>query len=307
MATKSEKVIEEAKEQLMNILNGENVLEYSKKWVDSAPKNPFTGTVYGGVNGVVLNAIMISREIEQGLFGTYNNIKSAGGKAPAGRGIPVYAPRGFFKNKKDENGKDIIGKDGKVEKYWVKTNGPPRVFTVFPLEECELPNMDKFVNVTNKNVFSKEDVEEFLSVIGIELKIGGNQACFIPDLMEIHIPSKENYLSTEKFYSSVMHEVTHFFGLEFGRNMSGTKGSAEYAKEELVAEISAMYLCQYFDIQYENQDQNVAAYVSGWMSRISPKERAEALEDAFTEAHKSFKILTTRYETFLKENKEVAA
>lgn len=63
---------------------------------------------------------------------------------------------------------------------------------------------------------------------------------------EIVVPEKEQFKSGEAFYGTLFHEMTHSTGAEgvLDRIKPTTFGSAEYAREELVAELGSALVAQ---------------------------------------------------------------
>ena len=63
---------------------------------------------------------------------------------------------------------------------------------------------------------------------------------------EIVIPEKKQFKDGESFYTNLAHEMTHSTGAEnqLGRLKPTSFGSKEYAREELVAELSAALVAQ---------------------------------------------------------------
>lgn len=96
-----------------------------------------------------------------------------------------------------------------------------------------------------------QDVDDF--IVRTEAKIihGGNRACFVPKLDEIHMPPRDAFRGsatstpTEAYYSTLLHELAHWTALPHrcNRDLSGRFGSEACAMEALVAELGAAFLC----------------------------------------------------------------
>jgi antirestriction protein ArdC len=87
---------------------------------------------------------------------------------------------------------------------------------------------------------------------------GGGRACFIPKLDEIHaqrasFTGSATSTATEAYYSTVLHELTHWTAPPHrcNRDLTGRFGSEAYAMEELVAELGAAFLCAELRITVE--------------------------------------------------------
>jgi antirestriction protein ArdC len=72
-----------------------------------------------------------------------------------------------------------------------------------------------------------------------------------------------------EYYSSIAHEMAHSTGVEkrLGRDMEGHFGDPKYAKEELVAELTAAMVGNTMGFDKRILDNN-AKYVDGWMDTL---------------------------------------
>ncbi len=77
------------------------------------------------------------------------------------------------------------------------------------------------------------------------------------------------FLSEAHLYSTVLHENSHWSGakVRLGRVLSRRFSSEAYAMEELVAEISAAFVCADLGIEHDPGD-NTAAYVENWLKLL---------------------------------------
>lgn len=109
-----------------------------------------------------------------------------------------------------------------------------------------------------------------------EIKHGLAQAFYSPGGDFVGMPSPEDFKSGEEFYSTLLHELTYSTGHETRLNRKGVMGtdgnwsafgSNPYAKEELVAEMGAAFLCGEAGI-VERVIDNSAAYVASWLQRL---------------------------------------
>lgn len=90
---------------------------------------------------------------------------------------------------------------------------------------------------------------------------------FSPSHNFIKMPAIGQFDSIEEYYSALFHEMTHSTAIPLERQIgSKTKNEKElYAKEELVAEIGAAYLCGHAGITEEQVISNSASYCRGWL------------------------------------------
>lgn len=102
----------------------------------------------------------------------------------------------------------------------------------------------------------------------------GDGAYYNPGTDTITLPPRGNFESLEKFYAAAFHEMGHSTGHEsrLDRKQSTAFGSHAYGREELIAEMTAAYLCAEAGI--EQTIQNSAAYLRSWIRTIREDVRA---------------------------------
>ena len=86
------------------------------------------------------------------------------------------------------------------------------------------------------------------------------------------MPSRDLFHSSEEYYSTLFHELTHSTGhtSRVGREgieQLNTFGSESYSKEELIAEMGAAMLCGVTGISPATIP-NSAAYLQSWINRL---------------------------------------
>ena len=110
-----------------------------------------------------------------------------------------------------------------------------------------------------------------------EIKFAGSKAFYSPIADRITMPPRELFTSAEEFYASCDHEASHATGHPKRLNRESIAeakpfGSPILVAEELIAEMSAAYLCAEAGISpavVENQ----AAYIQGWLARLRSNDR----------------------------------
>lgn len=122
------------------------------------------------------------------------------------------------------------------------------------------------------------------------LSDGGDQAYYSPSEDAIHVPSASAFFDTYAYNATVLHELSHSTGhaKRLNRPLTGRFGSAEYAYEELVAEMSSCFMG--VQLQYSPSDahlENHRAYVQSWIQSIreKPEMLQRAIKDAQTAAN----------------------
>jgi antirestriction protein ArdC len=132
-----------------------------------------------------------------------------------------------------------------------------------------------------------QTAEAVLRAWPVPVRHGGDQACYLPSLDRIHLPTREAFHSAAALYATWAHEAIHSTGhpSRLGRDLSGSATGGEaaqraYAREELVAELGAVLLGDRLEIGSDGR--NHAAYLSHWVEllRESPRLLLQVLGEA---------------------------
>jgi antirestriction protein ArdC len=141
-----------------------------------------------------------------------------------------------------------------------------KTYTVFNLEQCdgiEAP-------AAPSRLATAEDV-----IAGMPQRPSithGASASYNVAADTVTIPALASFKTAEGYYAAVYHELAHSTGHRKRLNRPGVTGkhafgSTEYAKEELVAEIGAAFLCGETGIN-TNTIKNTAAYIDSWLKKL---------------------------------------
>jgi antirestriction protein ArdC len=100
----------------------------------------------------------------------------------------------------------------------------------------------------------------------------GDKAFYSPMTDCITMPPSGLFETAEEYWSTLWHEAGHAIGHRTRLNRESINevapfGSAVYAKEEVVAEMTAAYLCGITGIENRTID-NSAAYIAGWAGKL---------------------------------------
>lgn len=113
--------------------------------------------------------------------------------------------------------------------------------------------------------------DEWLRASGVPIvEAPGNRAFYSPADDRIVLPTRGQFATPEAFFGTAAHEVGHATGHEsrLGRDLTGRFGTAAYAAEELVAELTAAYTLALVGLSTEPRPDH-AQYVAGWLRLLS--------------------------------------
>lgn len=231
------------------------------------PRNALTGRTYSGINVLILWGAVIEHGYPSQGWLTFKQALEAGGCVRKGeRGTTVvYADRFTPEAEKERARK--TGEDAKAIPFLKR-------FTVFNVAQCEglRPGLaPEPVPLPEREIVPV--AEEVIAASGVDFRIGGSRAFYVPSQDYVQVPPQPAFFEQINYYRTCLHELTHATGhpTRLARNQSGGFGSRDYAREELVAEMGAAFLCASLGIVPTVRH---ADYLAGWLDVLREDNRA---------------------------------
>lgn len=265
------------------------VRPWARPWNADHTEGPITlprrhnSQPYRGVNILLLWAEALSKGFSQPVWMTYRQAEELRAHVRAGQhgSLVVYADR-FIRTECDASGQEV-----ETEIPFLKA------YTVFNVEQIE--GLPKGFYTTTPEPASRlpliEAAETFFAATGAAIHHAGHQAYYSPSADIIVIPVPESFLDAEAYAATKAHELTHWtkHPARLDRDLGGTRfGDQGYAREELVAELGAAFLCGELGITAEPR-QDHAAYLAYWLQIL--KEDNRAIIQAASHAQKAIDYL----------------
>ena len=124
-------------------------------------------------------------------------------------------------------------------------------------------------------------VDHAIAATGARIEYGGSRACYNRLTDCISIPDERAFFGTETstaqeaFYSTILHELAHHSGAESRLNREKGKRFADraYAFEELIAELSAAFLCAELGITNDPRPDH-AQYMAQYLTILKNDKKA---------------------------------
>ncbi len=231
------------------------------------PKNASTGRAYSGVNVLILWGAVVARGFSCQSWLTFRQALSLGGNVRKGeRGTTVvYADR-FIPDDEKRRARET-GDDAQAIPFLKR-------FTVFSTDQCEgLPEDLATAPPPVPEGLILPEVEAMIRASGADVRLGGDKAFYAPGPDYIQVPRPEAYFEPINWHRTALHELSHWSGAphRLGRDLSGGFGSKLYAKEELVAEISAAFLYATLGITPTVRHSD---YIASWLEVLREDNRA---------------------------------
>ena len=225
------------------------------------PANLISGKPYRGINWFLLSLV----DHVSPYWLTFKQAKELGGHVKKGeRAMPCV----FWKQWETED-KDT----GETIEIPIL-----RYYRVFNTDQCEGIDHKRLKELTEPMADNHFDpITEADGVIDTmpkrpSIRHEGTRAFYRPSTDIMNVPDCGLFESAEAYYSTFFHELGHSTGHESRLRRKSVEGSAffggyEYGQEELVAEMTAAYLCSHCHIDQPTID-NSASYIGSWLQVI---------------------------------------
>lgn len=226
------------------------------------------GTPYNGINILLLWGEALAKGYAAPIWMTYKQAQELGANVRKGEkgSLVVYANR-ITKTETNEAGEDTEREIPFMKGY-----------TVFNVEQVDGLPAHYYAQPVNPLPLAEriEAADAFMTGTGATINHGGNSAFYAPSRDVVQLPPFEAFKDKESYYATALHELTHWTKAKgrLERDFSAKRfGDTGYAREELVAELGAAFLCADLGITPEVRDDH-AAYLGHWLSVLKEDKRA---------------------------------
>ena len=273
--------------------------DWQKPWIASLeqglPRN-IRGTLYNGGNVLMLLFYTEFMKFTLPVFLTFNQAKEEDLNVSKGaRSFPVYY---WFKFVVHKETKKTI----KYEEY--------RKLPATEQENYKVIPQMKYYNVFNidQTDFAEKQPEDYSDGMIYEaldelvclqnwycpIKVQySDSAYYSPSSDHIVCPQREQFPQGAEYYGTLLHEMAHSTGSpqRLNRTFGSFFGDALYAREELVAELTAALCGAFFGYATAPQENN-AAYLKHWLTKL--KEEPAFLVEILGDVNKAAKMIADK-------------
>ncbi|OYW25857.1 MAG: antirestriction protein [Caulobacter sp. 12-67-6] len=252
----------------------QGVRPWTRPWASAHPagsvRRPLRHNLipYSGINTVLLWARAMAQGYGAPIWMTFRQAIELGGCVRRGERATtiVYANR-LSRTEAGEDGHDVERSIPFLKAYGVfnieQIDGLPESFAPAPVDP--LPQSARVAHA-----------ETFFQALGADVAHAGDQAWYAPGPDRIQMPPFEAFQSGEDYYATLAHECVHWtrhpsrLDRDLGRKAAGDAG---YAREELVAELGAAFLCADLGLELTPRPDH-AAYIGAWLKVLEADKRA---------------------------------
>lgn len=280
----------------------ENKIPWRERWYSDLNKNGVTNTEYRGVNQLILSYVAYKEKYKDNRWLTYKQIKANNFKIinAKGKGVPIEFWSVYdIKNKirlDFPTYEKIIEKTPERKKDFKVFCNTTYVFNVSLIEGIK-PNEKNNRNTIPTNIYFKR----LISKLHIEYIEEGNKAYYIPSKDTIVLPPSSKFFDKYSYYATQLHELSHATGhsSRLNRNLNN-QNKKDYAREELIAEISSSFLMQKLNVKVHEDDyNNHKSYIQSWILLL--EDKPNELFKAVGEANKICDYLDSKVKNKEKE------
>ncbi len=237
------------------------------------PRNVASDKGYRGINILTLWVAAYRSTYTSGIWGTYQQWSQLGCQVRKGEKSTTVVfwketRKGDHENAESDRADRSNGdeREGQAQFF-------ARGYSVFNASQ-----VDGYVQPDLSRLPETERVaraDAFFAALDIPIIIGGDQACYRPDIDTVFMPPFERFVNSASFYSCLGHETAHATGAKhrLDRDLTGRFGSAKYAMDEIVVELTSSFLMADLGTTHEPRPEH-AAYIASWLKVLKDDPRA---------------------------------
>ena len=241
------------------------VVPWAKGWHQGIAQNAATRRPYSGINVFSTHFAAWTKGYTSPGWLTFRQAISHGLVVRKGEhGVPIlFMSKVAPKPKKGQQPDD-------VKPYFIA-----KFYTVFNLDQLtDLEGNEGALAALRERVvpqFAHDPISECEAIVaksGARINHFAMAAPgYCPSTDTIEMPPREQFQDAAEYYATLFHELGHWTGRKgrLGRDLSGRFGDHAYAVEELVAELTAAFLCHRFDLDVISRS---ASYLKSWLRAI---------------------------------------
>lgn len=254
------------------------------------------GTPYRGMNVFWLWMVADMCGYASPFWMTYNQASKLGGQVRKGEKSTIAI---FYRSYVREVEREESGEPGEETRRVLKA------YPVFNADQVDgLPT--RFHPAAAIEIVEpegrKRKLDAFFARIPAALRHQGDEAYYEPVADRITMPPSHLFSGFDHYYATLAHELSHWTGhsSRLGRDLRNRFGSAAYAAEELVAELSSAMLGAELGLPVAHLDSH-ASYIDHWLKLLRDDDRAILTAAARAEEASSLLLKLGGRETALAE------
>ncbi len=231
----------------------------------------YNGEPYTGMNVLLLWSEAMARGFASPMWMTFRQASELDAHVRKGESgaTVVYASR-FKRTETDARGDEVEREIPFLKAYTVfncdQIEGLPDHYRVRPAQ----PVPDPIERIAH--------ADRFFGNTRAVIRHGGNKAFFAPSSDHVQMPPFESFRDAASYYAVLGHECVHWAGAAHRLNRDLSRyhqDRSERAREELIADIGASFLCADLGLVPELEPRlDHASYVASWLKVLENDRKA---------------------------------
>lgn len=251
-------------------------LPWRQPWRGGAAPTPLRhcGTPYQGSNAFLLTIQAMLNGYTSPFWMTMLQANAMDARIRKGEKSSLVVRYGTYEHEADTDMDNSAHKDGRQRRCFLKSY---RVFNADQIEGLDARFFPEPNDVPNFPASKPiEHMQTFFDAIGGNVVFTGRQAHFVPGLDKIYMPEISLFENPLDFYGTWAHEYAHWTKMphrlnrDFGQSRFG---NTAYSREEIVAELTSVFLGQHLGFTAHTLEMN-AAYLNNWITVLKSDKTA---------------------------------
>ena len=261
-------------DDLIRILE-RGTLPWRKPWHGGAAPIPLRscGTHYQGINTFLLTLKTAICGYSSPYWMTYPQAQAMEAHVRKGETSSIVVRYGTYEKRGKDKAAEGEDETGEVRQF-LKSY---RVFNA-----CQIDGLDEryFPALEDAPAYPASQpiphMQAFFDAIGGNVSFTGRQACYMPALDKIYMPEISLFEDPLHFYGTWAHEYAHWtkarhrLDRDYGHSRFG---NTAYAREELTAELTSVFVGQHLGFTAHTLEMN-AAYLDSWLTVLKSDKNA---------------------------------
>lgn len=242
------------------------VVPWVKPWTSKGgntdiPVNAATGRRYSGVNVLLLWGAAIDKGYTVGKWLTYLQARGLGGQVRKGE----HAEHIVFASHVEKH-----DADGELEQRYRLL----KFYAVFNVAQMDSLPAGACSSAPARPIDEAlAGAERFITTLGATIHHGSSKAAYSRQADAILLPLRESFETDAHYIATALHEHAHWTGHKsrLDRDLNGRFADQAYAAEELIAELTAAFLCAHLSVPGKLRHPE---YIAAWLDVLKSDQQA---------------------------------
>lgn len=247
----------------------QGTIPWRRTWATDAPQS-VRGHRYRGINALVTTLVAMEAGYDDPRWITYRHAKERGGHVRKGEKSTSVIYWTWIKRRGAGQGSAPSETHGEAGEGARETFAIAKIYRVFNVAQCDGLDLAPW----DAQRPERSPIEACEALVrryrgGAPRIVRASAPSYEPATDRVRMPPLRAFESAEAYHAALFHELVHSTGHATRLARKGVTdldafGSHQYAKEELIAELGAAFLCARAGIESATRD-SAASYLAHWL------------------------------------------